>query len=363
MCHCLLDTNKANDAKEKFVEISTAYEVLGNEDKRKQYDQFGAAAFENGGGGQGGPGGFRGGGGGSGGFQNMDVDDSLRHFGDIFGNQGGGAGASRAQTEMQNRGGDIEINQTLEFMEAAKGVERDLSFRANVKCSPCNGSGSESKSKPQICKTCRGTGQQVVQQGFFAFSTPCGTCGGEGTVVSDPCNSCRGEGVTREKRSLRVKIPGGVDSGSSIRVARQGDAGRRAAASGHLYLNIRVTPHPLFSRKGADIHLQVPVTVSQAVLGGTVQIPTIDEDVELKIPAGTQPNEQRVLRGRGLPQLNDRSTRGHQYVHFNVIVPSKLSEKQRELITEFGQEETLQQQSESKGVFGRLRDFLSKKKD
>ena len=180
--------------------------------------------------------------------------------------------------------------------------------------------------------------------------------------MSDPCTSCRGEGITREKRSLRVKIPPGVDSGSSIRVARQGDAGRRGAASGHLYLNIRVAPHPLFSRKGSDIHLQVPVTVSQAILGGTVTIPTIDDDVELKIPAGTQPNEQRVLRGRGLPQLNDRNTRGHQYVHFNVVIPSKLSDKQRELMTEFGKEETLQQESESKGVFGRLRDFLSSRK-
>ncbi len=166
-----------------------------------------------------------------------------------------------------------------------------------------------------------------------------------------------------ERRTLRVKIPAGVDTGSSIRVPRQGDAGRRGAASGHLYLNIKVNPHPLFTRQGSDIHLQVPITVSQAILGGAVTIPTIDADVELKIPAGTQPGEQRVLRGKGLPQLSDRGgTAGNQYVHFNVVVPSKLTPRQKELLEEFGKEEQLQTSQEgSKGVFGRLKDYLTKK--
>lgn len=348
------DTCKEPNAKEKFVEISNAYEVLGDEAKRKQYDQFGEAAFQDGG-----PG-FQGGAnGGPGGFQNMDVDEILRHFGDIFGQGPGG----RPNPEMQNRGADVEVGQTLEFMEAAKGVEKDIVYRANVSCKTCNGSGSKSGTKPQTCKVCRGTGHQIVQQGFFAFNQPCRACGGEGTTVTDPCGSCGGEGVVREKRTLRVKIPAGVDSGSSIRVPKQGDAGRRGASSGHLYLNIKVNPHPVFTRQGPDVHLQVPITVSQAVLGGSVVIPTIENDVELKIPPGTQPNEQRVLRNKGLPQAG-RSDKGHQYVHFNIIVPSKLTPRQKELIEEFGKEERLQQASEgSKSVFGRLKDFLSNKKD
>ncbi len=309
-------------AKEKFVEASNAYEVLGNEQKRAQYDQFGSAAFDQNNGG--GPNGFQGGQG----FQNMDVEDILRHFGDIFG-QGGAPGA-RPSAEVQNRGSDIEVSQTLEFMEAARGVEKDLTFRAAVKCTPCSGTGSKSSTKPLTCKVCRGTGQQTIQQGFFAFAQPCRSCGGEGSVVSDPCPTCRGEGVVKERRTLRVKIPAGVDSGSSIRVPKQGEAGRRGAQPGHLYLQIKVTPHPLFTRQGSDVHLQVPITVAQAILGGTVQIPTIDSDVELKVPPGTQPGEQRVLRNKGLPQLSDRgSSRGHQYVHFNVVVPSKLSARQK----------------------------------
>jgi molecular chaperone DnaJ len=319
------DTNKEPSAKEKFVEVSTAYEVLGNEQKRAQYDQFGSAAFEQGG--MGGPGGFNGAGG-PGGFQNMDVDDILRHFGDIFG-QGGPQGG-RPAAETQNRGADVEVSQTLEFMEAAKGTEKDIAFRGAVKCTPCSGTGSKSGAKANTCKVCRGTGQQAVQQGIFSFLHTCRSCGGEGSVVTDPCPSCRGEGIVKERRSLRVKFPAGVDSGGSVRVARQGDAGRRNSQAGHLYVQIKVNPHPLFTRKGSDVHLQVPVTVAQAVMGGTVTIPTIDEDVDVKVSPGTQSGEQRVLRNKGLPQLNDNgATRGHQFIHFNVVIPSKLNARQK----------------------------------
>ncbi len=182
-------------------------------------------------------------------------------------------------------------------------------------------------------------------------------------MVTDPCGTCRGEGRVKERRTLNVKIPPGVDNGSNIRVPRQGDAGRRGASSGHLYLNIKVNPHPVFTRQGSDIHLQVPITVSQAVLGGTVQIPTIDSDVELKIPPGTQPGETRVLRGRGLAQLGARAgEKGNQFVHFSLVVPTRLSTRQRELMEEFGKEELASQSADgSKGVFGRLKDFLRAK--
>ena len=209
------DNNKDPAAKEKFIEISSAYEVLSDPQKKKQYDQFGSAAFEDGG-----MGGF--GGQGRGGFQNMDVDEILRHFGDIFGQDGFGP-----NPEVQNRGSDIEVTQTLEWMEAAKGVSKDISFRSSVKCGSCSGTGSRGQNKPSPCKQCRGTGQQNIQQGFFMFSQPCRACGGEGTVISDPCGNCHGRGVVRERRTLRVDIPAGVDNGSNIRVPRQGDAGEK----------------------------------------------------------------------------------------------------------------------------------------
>ena len=200
---------------------------------------------------------------------------------------------------------------------------------------------------------------EMASNGLFSFAQSCRSCNGEGQIIKDKCKSCGGQGAVLDKKTLNVKIPAGVDDGNNIRLPNQGDAGIRGAPPGHLFIHLRVKPHEVFVRSGSDVHLDVPITVSQAILGGTVQIPTLQGTVELKVPNGTQPNDKRVLRSKGIKRLNSTEY-GSQYVHFKVIVPDSLSDKQKELIEEFAKEEN--ERSKNSSFFSKIKNFLSKKK-
>jgi molecular chaperone DnaJ len=231
------------------------------------------------------------------------------------------------------RGGDVNIVVPLTFMEAAHGCTKDLNVAVNSSCDTCHGSGAADGAKPTTCPTCRGTGTITMQSGFFAASATCRRCGGEGTIISNPCKTCSGRGVTKKQRTVQVVVPPGVDTGTNLRVPGQGHAGPGGGA-GHLYVTLEVTPDPFFERDDADVHVTIPITVAQAVLGATVTVPTVRGEVELKIPPGTQPSDKLAIRGRGLPRLNGGPA-GNQYVHLKVLIPKSLTKEQRELLEKY----------------------------
>ncbi len=339
---------------------------MRDDDKRKQYDSFGhdAYAASNGGAG-GGPGP-----GGSQRYENINIEDLLREFG--FGGaaqRGGGGGGGgfggfggwqrgAASGASMQRGNDYEVPLSLSFMEAAKGCERDVTFDASVKCEPCKGKGAAPGATMQPCKTCGGQGQRVQSSGLFAFATTCESCEGSGKVPSKKCSDCGGDGVRPERRTVRVKVPAGVDDGTNIRLANQGEAGRRGGQSGHLYISLSVSPHPVFTRDGFDVHLKAPITIGQAALGGKIRVPTLDGEVDVVIPRGTQPNEKRVLRGKGIQRVNS-SGNGDLYVHFQVIVPSKLTPRQEQLLRDYATEEDVAVHKEENGFFAKFKQYLS----
>jgi len=332
------DANPDKDAAERFKEASSAYEVLGDDSKRQMYDQHGHKAFDESQ--------FHA-------AQNVNADDLLRHFGFDLGQMFGMEGFD----SDTRTGADIEVPLRINFMEAVQGVEKELKFNSKVACSTCSGTGAKSGSQPSSCKTCQGRGNQVLNNGFFQYSAQCRTCHGEGRVISNPCTSCKGNGVKQESRTLKVAIPAGVDNGNHIRVVGQGGAGVRNGPSGNLFVKISVTEDQVFKRDGLDVHVEVPITVSQAILGGTVQVPTLTSEVEVTIPPGTQPSEKRVLKQKGIPKVNS-SAKGNQYIHFKVVVPSNLTTKQKELMEEFQKGEELPKHSKS--FFGKIKDFMNK---
>lgn len=262
------DTNKDDpNAAKKFAEATEAWEVLGNDEKRQQYDTFGHAGVDE-------NGGF--GGGGGAGFH--DFNDIFGDFASMFGDQSG-----RRRGNQPQRGADIQVNITLSFMEAVNGTVRDLNLTANETCEPCKGTGAKPGTKKRTCKTCGGSGVEILQQGFFAVETPCRRCHGEGSTIESPCTSCRGKGTVKKPRTVEVKIPEGVDQGMNLRLAHQGEPGTKGGPSGHLYVGINVQPDPFFKRRKTDVHVDVPISVAQAVLGGVVVVPTLTGEVEMKV--------------------------------------------------------------------------------
>jgi molecular chaperone DnaJ len=226
----------------------------------------------------------------------------------------------------------------LSFLEAVNGTSKSVNINVNGRCGTCQGSGSADGSKPVVCSTCRGTGQQQMQNGFMVVVVPCTKCKGQGTTIKNPCNTCSGSGTTKQRKSVDVQIPPGVETGLNMRLSGEGDAGLRGGAPGNLFINIQVSPDPFFEREGADIHVTIPIQLSQAVLGGSVSVPTVRGEVEMKIPAGTQPTDKLVIRGRGVQRLNGGTT-GNQYVHFKIEIPKHLTTKQEQLMKEFATEE------------------------
>jgi molecular chaperone DnaJ len=296
-------------AEERFKEISQAYDVLGDPDKRKDYDRGG------------GP--FAGGG----------FDPSqFGGFGDVFSNLFGGARPGRGGGPASpRRGRDLETEARIGFDTAVRGGEVRLTVSGSEACGDCSGSGAKKGTSPQSCPACHGTGTQSQGQGLFSIAQPCGRCGGSGTVISDPCPSCSGTGARNRSRNLRVKIPAGVRDGSRIRLAGKGEAGVRGGESGDLYVVTRVAPSPVFKRKGENLEVEVPLTVTEAMLGAKVEVPTLDGRTKLKVPAGTAHGTVQRLRDAGPPKLGGKG-RGDLHYRFIVDIPKDLSSEQREAV-------------------------------
>lgn len=341
------DTNKDDpNAAKKFAEATEAWDILGDEEKRSQYDTFGHAGVDESGGFD--PSGFGGGGGGGGGFE------------DLFSQMFGGQQQQRAQNPNRpQRGSDVQVGVRLSFMEAVSGTTRDLELTTNATCGTCDGSGSKPGTKRKTCTHCRGSGVEVQQQGFFHVESPCRHCRGEGSINPHPCGTCHGQGTVRKRRTVTVTIPAGVDTGLNLRLAHQGEAGSRGGPAGHLYVQIEVASDPFFRREGSNVHVDVPISVAQAILGGTVTIPTLKGQAELKIPAGTQPDTTLKMAKQGLRAVN--STRvGAQLVTLKVQIPKNLSAKQRELIQAFEDEMALEAEKGCHGFTQTVRETIDR---
>ncbi|EPX84505.1 chaperone protein DnaJ [Rubellimicrobium thermophilum DSM 16684] len=344
------DRNKDNPkAEAEFKELNEAYEVLKDEQKKAAYDRFGHAAFEAGMGGRPGGGagaGFRANGDFASAFS--DVFDDL--FGDIMGTRG-----ARARQAAQ-RGNDLRYNLRLTLEEAYRGLQKTITVPAAVTCSTCRGTGSEGGSEPVTCPTCAGMGKVRAQQGFFTVERTCPTCSGLGQIIKNPCRTCHGTGRVEKERTLSVNIPAGVETGTRIRLAGEGEAGLRGGPPGDLYIFIEVREHPIFTRDGADLHCRVPVSMTTAALGGDIEVPTIDGGrARVRIPEGSQSGRQMRLRGKGMPHLRGKET-GDLFLELVVETPVNLTPRQKELLREF---EKLSEGNspQSAGFFSAVRGF------
>ncbi len=321
------DRNSDNpNAEAQFKEINEAYDVLKDADKKAAYDRYGHAAFE---GGMGGP---RGGAGaaGNGDFASTFSDVFEDLFGDFMGRSGGGGGRARAQ-----RGSDLRYNLRVSLEESFKGVQKTINVPSSVACETCRGTGAEGGAEPVTCPTCSGMGKVRAQQGFFTVERACPTCNGQGQIVKNPCKSCGGAGRVERERALSVNIPAGVETGTRIRLAGEGEAGMRGGPSGDLYIFIEVKDHPIFQRDGVNLFCRVPVTITTAALGGEVEVPTIDGGKSrVKVPAGAQTGKQMRLRAKGMPALRGGGV-GDMLIELAVETPVNLTTRQRELLREF----------------------------
>ena len=321
------DRNADNpNAESQFKEANEAYEVLKDENKKAAYDRYGHAAFENGMGGGGGRGGSQG----DFGSAFSDVFDDL--FGDFMGGRGGGGRRSAAQ-----RGNDLRYNLRINLEDAFAGLQKTISVPTAVVCGSCSGTGSEGGSEPQTCPTCSGMGKVRAQQGFFTVERTCPTCSGLGQIIKNPCKTCHGQGRIEKEKALSVNIPAGVETGTRIRLAGEGEAGMRGGPTGDLYIFIEVNDHALFERDSSNLYCRVPVSIATAALGGEIEVPTIDGGrSRVKVPEGSQSGRQMRLRGKGMPALRGGAA-GDMFIELAVETPVKLTSRQREILREFDQ--------------------------
>ncbi|MEP1201800.1 MULTISPECIES: molecular chaperone DnaJ [unclassified Tateyamaria] len=338
------------DAEAQFKEANEAYDVLKDPDKKAAYDRFGHAAFEGGmGGGGGRPGGGFGGQQGDFGSAFSDVFDDL--FGDFMGGQRGGGGGRRAA-----RGSDLRYNLRVTLEDAFAGMQKTINVPTSVSCDSCDGSGAEGGSEPTTCPTCSGMGKVRAQQGFFTVERTCPTCSGMGQIIQNPCKVCNGAGRTEKDRSLSVNIPAGVETGTRIRLAGEGEAGMRGGPSGDLYIFIDVATHDLFERDGKNLFCRVPVSMSSAALGGSIEVPTIDGGRgRVQIPAGSQSGRQMRLRSKGMPALRGGGP-GDMFIELAVETPVNLTSRQKELLREF-EELSEENNPESSSFFSSVKSF------
>jgi len=334
--------NGCREHEARFKAISEAYDILKDPQKRAAYDRFGKAAFQNGGGGG-----------------DPFAEAGFNGFSDIFSSIFGEFMDPRGARQNAARGADLRYDLELSLEEAFTGVEKTISVDAMARCEECNGRGcTHTERCASACQTCGGMGKVRAQQGFFVVERGCPTCRGSGEVITDPCPNCLGEGRAHSQRKLSVKIPAGVDEGTRIRVAAEGEAGVRGASSGDLYLFVHMKRHPIYAREGTTLVAECPVSFTTAALGGSISLPGIDgEQVELKIPAGIQSGEQLRHRGSGMSILNGRG-RGDLVARILVETPTRMSKDQKKLLEEFRATETGDECPASKSFFSRARDFL-----
>jgi molecular chaperone DnaJ len=307
------------EAEDRFKEISEAYSVLSDPQKRVTYDQYGHAGLGNGGG-------FS-----SGGFGGSPFEDI---FGDLFGDIFGGRARSRGRGR---RGDDLRYNLSIKFEEAAFGLETKIQIPRYETCATCQGSGARPGTSPRTCQVCHGAGQVRYQQGFFSLTRPCPECGGEGQVIDQPCDDCRGSGRIRGKKTISLKIPAGVETGSRLKLTGEGEPGIQGGPPGDLYVVLSVQEHPLFQREGQDVICEIPISFPQAALGCELEVPTLTEKISIKVPAGTQSGKVVSLPGKGFPSLQGYN-RGDQLVVLRVETPTRLTGRQKELLEEFARE-------------------------
>lgn len=339
------DRNKEDpDAESKFKEVNEAYDCLKDPQKKAAYDQFGHAAVD----GSMGAGGMRGG--------HADFSSAFSDvFEDLFGDFMGGGG--RARRGAARRGADLRYNLGVTLEEAYTGKQTTITVPGAVDCTECKGTGAEGGAQPQSCPTCAGMGKVRAQQGFFTIERTCPTCRGEGTIIKDPCRSCAGAGQVRKDRTLSVQVPPGVETGTRIRLAGEGENDRNATIPGDLYIFIEVAPHPLFDRDGPNLHCRIPVPMTTAALGGEIEAPTLDGGrTRVKVPSGVQTGKQLRLRGKGMPVLQRNGQMGDLYIELAVETPVNLSRKQEELLREF-EKEGRDNSPANQDFFSKVKDF------
>ena len=317
------DKNKGDKtAEEKFKEGSETYHVLSDDKRKNNYDQFGHAAFQSGGG--------------QSGFSNFDFSSSFSDiFEDVFGDFGFGGSTQSRRGRRNNRGNDLRYDISIDLDDAFEGKEEKINYTTYKKCKTCSGSGAKPGSRPSACSYCGGQGKVRSNQGFFTIQQTCPECSGEGEQISNPCNSCSGAGKTQSNESVSVKIPKGVDDGTRIRIAGKGEAGTKGGSSGDLYLFVSVEPHEIFKRSEEHLFYELPISIADAALGANVEVPSIDGGkTKIKIPSGTQSGKQLRLRGKGMPVLK-RNLYGDLYIRVVTEVPTSLTKRQKELLNEF----------------------------
>ena len=327
-------------AEEQFKEVKEAYEILSDSRKRAAYDQFGHAAVDGSAGG------------GFGGFgEAADLGDLFGGvFRDIFGGARGGG-------SQGHRGADLRYALELTLEEAVFGTTAKIRVPTLVSCATCAGSGAKPGTKPTTCPTCRGVGQVRMQQGFFSIQQTCPRCQGRGTIIPEPCETCHGDGRVEEQKTLSVKVPAGVDNDDRIRLAGEGEIGEHGGPPGDLYVQIRVKPHPIFTREDNDLDCDVPISFTTAALGGEIEIPGLDGTKHvIKVPEGIQSGKQLRQRGAGMPVLQGRG-RGDMVIQIDVETPTRLSKEQREILAQFRETETGDECPQSQGFFGKLREI------
>ncbi|MDO8837532.1 MAG: molecular chaperone DnaJ [Parvibaculum sp.] len=341
------DQNQGDkEAEQRFKELNEAYDALKDEQSRAAYDQFGHAAFD---GGMGGMGGARGGGF-AGGASMSDIFDDL--FGEFMGGRRG-----QRNDGGRARGHDLRYNMEIDLEEAFEGKKAQVRVPGSVACETCKGSGAAPGSSPVTCATCQGHGKVRASQGFFTIERTCPTCHGRGQTIDKPCTACHGQGRVEKERTLSVNIPAGVEDGTRIRLAGEGEAGMRGGPAGDLYIFLSVRPHRLFERDGADLFCRVPISMATAALGGEIEVPTLGgKRVKVKVPEGAQTGRQFRLKGKGMPVVNSRET-GDLYIQITVETPVNLTKKQKELLREFETSSSDSNNPESSGFFARVKEF------
>ena len=337
------DKNPGNkEAEEKFKEATEAYSVLSDGDNRRKYDQFGHAAFQQGGG-----------------FSGGDFSGFEDIFGDIFssffgGFPGGGGGGKRSRGRA---GRDLKYDLEITFEEAVFGGEKNITLNRRVGCDTCSGSGSAPGSSPETCRTCGGAGQVRIQQGFFTLSRPCHECGGVGQRITNPCTSCSGTGAKLVQSTLNVKIPAGIDHGQRLKLRGEGEPGQLGGPAGDLYVEIGVQEHPVFKREESELFSEIAVTYATAALGAEVEVPTLEGAAKMKIPAGTPSGKIFRLKNRGVQVLGS-SRRGDLHIKVHITVPKKVSDEHRKLLEQLQIIESKQVEQENKGFFDKVKDIF-----